>query len=151
MFGDSLRKLLSGLTAAALLVITTSCDGDIKMRGRVYTQHQPGTQSRAYVDQAPTDDLSGLTPLEGAKIVLYHGGDYDKQPIDTSTLWKEEGESDAVGQFDVGGTTAPSKFHAALVIKKPGYKPVTQVFMHEKFDHTAVVILVPDEQINKNH
>lgn len=120
------------------------------MQGRVYAQRQPGAQSRDFIDQMPDDDISGLTPLAGAKVVLYHAGDWDKNTIDPSTIWKREVLSDASGQFDAGDVTAPHKFNAALVVEKPGYKPVTQIFKHEGGNHAAIVILAPDEQSEKN-
>ncbi|HJQ32125.1 MAG TPA: hypothetical protein VJ866_08100 [Pyrinomonadaceae bacterium] len=145
--GDgTLRKAGRVLLAAACLVFTAACDGYIHVRGRVYTQPQHTAQSRAFVDRAPDDDLSGLVPLAGAKVTLYHGEDYEKQKKDPSTIWKQEEQSDEAGLFDIQTLTAPYKFDAALVVEKPGYRPVTQIFTHDKLEHTAVVVLVPDEQ-----
>ena len=144
MNAGAIRKLSGVLLAAVALALLTSCDGLISVRGRVYEQRRPGAQSRAFVDQTPDDDLSFLVPLEGAKVTVYHGGDYDQKPIDPSTSMKETGQTDASGGFSVGDVTAPTKFHAALVVEKPGYRTVTKIFQHEGLNHTAVVILVPD-------
>lgn len=138
------RKVFVVLSAAFALAFLTACDGVIHVRGRVYAQRQPGAQSRAFVDQTPDDDLSGLVPLEGAKLTLYHAHDYDKQPIDTSAALKSSGESRASGEFEMSDVTAPNKFHPALVVEKPGYKPVTKIFEHDGRAHTAVIILVPE-------
>src|SRR3712207_4878805 len=137
-------KVFVVLSAAFALAFLTACDGLIRMRGRVYAQRQPGAQSRAFVDQAPDDDLSGLVPLEGAKLTLYHGHDYDKGPDDAPAAMKESVESNGSGAFEVGSTTAPNKFKAALFVEKQGYRPVTKIFEHVGRDHTAVVILVPE-------
>lgn len=146
MFGRTLSKALGVLAALTLLSLTTACDGMIRLRGRVYEQRQPGAKSRAFVDKVPDDDLSGLIPLAGAKITLYHGKNYDAGNIDPSTIFKNENKTDSAGEFEAGGTTAPYKFNAVLVVEKPGYKPVTQIFTHGETGHTAVVILVPDTQ-----
>lgn len=89
MSSSTFRKMFGGLLAVVVLALTTACDGLIQVRGRVYAQQQPGSQSRAFVDRAPDDDLSGLTPLAGAKITLYHAGDFGKQHNDTSKMLKE--------------------------------------------------------------
>lgn len=133
--------VLSAAFAAAFL---TACDGHIQVRGRVYAQRQPGAQSRAFVDQTPDDDLSGLVQLEGAKLNLYHAHDYDKEPIDPSAALKASAESKASGEFDLNDVTAPYKSHPALVVEKPGYKPVTKIFEHDGRNHTAVIILAPE-------
>lgn len=143
--GTFLKRFGVWAALAALLLTTAGCDGLIHLRGRVYEQRQPGARSRAFIDQAPDDDLSGLTPLPGAKITLYHAKDYGKEKLDPSTTaYKNETLTNASGDFDVGGTTAPYKFDAALVVEKPGYRPVTRIFPHGEHAHTAVVILVPD-------
>ena len=145
MGGRTFRRMFGVSAALAALLLTTACDGIIKLRGRVYEQRKPGAQSRAYIDRAPDDDLSGLVPLSGAKVTLYHAEDYDKKRLDPSTAARtSETTSDTSGEFNVGGVTAPYKFNAALVVEKPGYRPVTQLFAHGEHDHTAVIILVPD-------
>ena len=146
MNGRRPAKTLVVLSALAALALSTACDGIIKMRGGVYEQRRPGSQSRAFIDRTPDDDLSGLTPLAGAKVTLYHAKDYEKGKIDPSTVWKDEAVSNASGEFEVGGTTAPTKFNDALVVEKPGYKPVTEIFPHGEHAHTAIIILVPDTQ-----
>ena len=146
MSGRTLRKTFGALSALAVLLLTAACDGGIQLRGRVYEQRRPGSQSRAFVDRIPDDDLSSLTALDGAKVTLYHGKNYDKGGIDPSTVFKREVVTDASGEFDASDVTAPYKFKAALVVEKPGYKTVTEIFQHDEHDHTAVVILVPDTQ-----
>jgi hypothetical protein len=146
MAGGAFRKTFGVLATLLLLSLTSACDGLISLRGRVYEQRRPGAQSRAFIDQAPNDDLSGLVPLAGAKVTLYHGKNYDEGNIDPSTVFKDEMVTDSSGEFSAGGTTAPYKFNAALVVEKPGYKPVTQIFPHGEHNHTAVIILVPEAQ-----
>ena len=146
MDGGAFRKTFGVLATLLLLSLTTACDGIIDMRGRVYEQRRPGAYSRAFIDRAPDDDLSGLTPLADAKVTVYHGKNYDKGNIDPSTVFKSEAVTTTSGEFSAGGTTAPYKFDAALVVEKPGYKPVTQIFPHGEHMHTAVVILVPETQ-----
>ncbi len=151
MNAGTARKMCGLLLASLAVSLLTACDGLIQVRGRVYAQRQPGAQSRAFVDQTPDDDLSGLTPLEGVKLTLYHAGDYDKAHIDPSTNWKQIKESGVSGEFDVGDVTAPYKFNAALVVEKPGYRPVTKIFEHDGRAHTAIVILVPESQPARPH
>jgi hypothetical protein len=146
MFGGTLPKAFGVLAVLAVLLLTTACDGIIDLRGRVYEQRRPGARSRAFIDRTPDDDLSGLTPLASAKVTLYHGEDYDKTNIDPSTGFKSETVTGDSGEFDAGGVTAPYKFNAALLVEKPGYKSVTQIFPHDELGHTAVVILVPETQ-----
>ena len=130
--------------ALAALLLTAACDGVIRLRGRVYEQRRPGAQSRAFIDRTPDGDLSGLSPLAGVKLTLYHAKDYDEGKIDPSTVFKREVVTDSSGEFDAMDTTAPNKFNAALVVEKPGYRPLTRLFPHGDSDHTAVIILVPD-------
>ncbi|HEX8284616.1 MAG TPA: hypothetical protein VF588_14725 [Pyrinomonadaceae bacterium] len=144
MSGRKLVRIFAVLSALAALTLATACDGIIVVRGRVYEQRQPGAQSRVFVDRAPDDDLSGLTPLAGAKVTLYHTEDYEKGKTDPSTIRKHEVVSQTTGEFDASDVTAPYKFKAALVVEKPGYKPVTQIFQHGEDPHTVVVILAPD-------
>ena len=145
MGGRKFRKAFGVAAALAALLLTAACDGVIRLRGRVYEQRRPGAQSRAFVDQTPDDDLSGLTPLAGAKLTLYHAKDYAKEKIDPSTVFKREVVTDPAGEFDATDTTAPYDFNAALIVEKPGYKPVTRLFPHGESDHKAVIILVPDD------
>lgn len=144
MDGRTLRKTFGVLFALAAVSLTTACDGIIKMRGRVYEQRRPGAQSRAFIDRMPDDDLSGLVPLAGAKVTIYHGKNYDKGNLDPSTVFKSDALTDSAGEFHAGDTTAPYKFDGALVVEKPGYRPVTQIFRHGELEHTAVIILVPE-------
>ncbi|HEX6184427.1 MAG TPA: carboxypeptidase-like regulatory domain-containing protein [Pyrinomonadaceae bacterium] len=146
MSGRTFTRTFAVFSALAALALTTACDGGIQLRGRVYEQRRPGSQSRAFIDRTPDDDLSGLTPLAGAKVTLYHGRDQDKANLDPSKGFTREVVTDASGEFDASAVTAPYKFKAALVVEKPGYKPVTEIFQHGESAHTVVVILVPDTQ-----
>ena len=111
----------------------------------MYRQRSPHVASRVFVDQIPDDDLSELLPVEGATATVYFGGDYAKEPIDVSTPWKESGVTDPAGRFSAGSTCAPSKFHAAVVVEKPGFQRVIQVFLHDKSNHTIIAILAPEQ------
>ena len=139
----SRRRQFAGFIVVIAALACSACDGVIQVRGRVYTQRKPSGQSRLFVGQIPDDDLSDLLPVEGATVTAYYGGDYAKDPINASTSMKDSIRTDASGRFSVGGVCAPSKFHAALVVEKLGFQPVTQVFLHEGTDHDVIAILVP--------
>ena len=142
------------LTKSRLLLLfclalsCAGCDGAIRVKGKVYVQTNSSGESRAFVDE-PAHVDPGLTPVKDAIVTVYHGGDYSKSPIDKSTLWQSSEKTDSKGEFEVGGTTSPFKFHAALVVEKKGYKPVTKIFLHDKLaPHEAIIILVPDDNSN---
>jgi len=130
-------------------IFSLACDGAIKVRGKVYAQRASKGNSQAFVDEL-SPDSSQLTPLRNAQVTLYHGGDYSRQPINKSTLWQETCQTDGNGSFELGGTTSPFKSHAALVVEKEGYVPVTKIFLHEKLaPHQAIIILEAVEEIPK--
>jgi hypothetical protein len=124
------------------------CDGAIKVKGKVYTQTKSSEQSQAFVDE-PAQLQPNLVPVKDATVTVYHGADYSERPIDKSTVWQSSEKTGPQGEFEVGGTTSPSPFHAALVVEKEGYKPVTKIFLHDKLaPHEAIIILVPDNGSN---
>ena len=132
-----------------LACLSLSCDGAIHVKGKVYVEKTSKADSKAFVDES-SPDVSGLTPLKEVTVTLYHGGDYSREPINKSTLWKDSAKSDSGGSFELGGTTSPFPFHAALVVEEVGYKPVTKIFVHEKIaPHYAVIILSPTDKSSK--
>ena len=144
------RKTCVLLVLIAAAIVNAGCDGGIGINGRVYTQQSQSGPSRIFVDEIPDEDLSGLVPLADATVTAYYGGDYANVPIDTSTPWKDSVPTDDTGVFSVGGTCAPSKFHAALVVEKPGFQSVTKAFLHDKFNHQVIVILAPITTVNSS-
>lgn len=135
------------------LLLQTGCthgivDGGIFVEGRAYewVNAPPMTPSRIYVDELLMKDAK-LVPLAGVRILLLHGGEYARRPIDETTIWKNERLSDPDGSFHVGGITAPEKFHAAIRAWKEGFSPAERVFLHDKIQHTAVVVMVRTTQI----
>ena len=118
-------------------------DGGISVSGQVYEWVNPpaNIKTEIYVDNSPVQD-GKLVTLEGAKIVLFHRGDYSWQRIDETTIWKHETASKKNGSFSLGGVTSPSRFHAAMRVSKDGFLPAEKVFLHDKLWHTAVVIMV---------
>lgn len=139
-----LRKLC-WLIAIGTILASFGCDGLIRVRGKVYARRASGGVSQAYVDELAANETD-LSPLEGVKITVYHGGDYATKPIDKSTQWQDSSTTDSQGAFTAGSTTAPFRFHAALTAEKDGYKPVTKVFLHDKkAEHEAVIVLVPED------
>jgi hypothetical protein len=144
-----LRRLTIVAVIGSCGILSLACDGAIRVRGKVYVRLASKGNSEAFVDES-SPDKSQLIPLKDAQVTLYHGGDYSRQPIDKATLWRDAGKTDASGSFELGGTTSPFKFHAALVVEKEGYKPVTKIFLHEKLaPHEAIVILEPIQEIVK--
>jgi len=56
------------------LLMLTSCDGGIYIKGRVYAQSAPVGDSQAFIDQ-PHSVNPDLSHIKGAKVTLYHAGD----------------------------------------------------------------------------
>jgi len=125
-----------------------SCDGAIRVKGKVYARKASKGSSEAFVDES-SPDISQLIPVKDAQVTLYHGGDYSKESINKSTLWQRTEKTDASGAFELGGTTAPFRFQVALLIEKEGYKSLTKTFLHDKVAHEAVIILEPNETLAK--
>ena len=132
------------LVIAALSVFgLCACDGAIKVKGHVYAQKSAAGDSQAFVDQSPGSN-GQLSPIKDAKVTLYHAGDFSPEKADESELRKTSTLTAADGSFEVGGLTSPFRFNAGLVIERDGYKPITKVFYHDKVDHDAIIILVPE-------
>jgi hypothetical protein len=141
------NRVCSSIAIGGMLVLS-GCDGAIKVEGKVYARRTAGAESQASVDE-PANTEPGLSPLEGVRITVYHGEDYASKPIDKSTQYQTSTTTNSLGEFSTVATTAPFKFHAALTAEKEGYKAVTKVFLHDKLDHKAVIVLVPAERINQ--
>jgi hypothetical protein len=135
-----LKELTLVFTATICSFSIFGCDGLIRVKGHVYAQKNAG-ESQGVVDH-PLTIGNDLMPLKGARVTLYHSGDYSKEKA--SQLLKDSTVTSADGSFEAGGVTSPFRFNAGLVIEREGYKPVTIVFQHEKGNHEATIILAPD-------
>jgi hypothetical protein len=138
-----LKQKLTLLLGTACLFGLCACDGGIHVKGHVYAQKGSRGDSQALVDQSRSPDAN-LSPIKDAKVTLYHAGDYSKEKAERSELRSDSTLTASDGSFEVGGLTSPFRFNAGLVIEKDGYKPITKVFFHDKIDHDAIVILVPE-------
>ena len=147
MFLTLIHKLTLLLVVIIGLFLLSSCDGGIKVKGHVYGQSTSVGDSQAFIDQTHSVGRE-LSPIEGAKVTLYHAGDYSKEKVERSELRKDSSLTDSNGGFKVGGLTSPFRFNAALVVEKEGYKSMTKIFLHDKLDHEAVIILVPDKSLD---
>lgn len=118
-------------------------DGAIHVTGAVYEWRNAPSDARSqvFVDESPPSDLD-LAPLPAANVTLFHGADYGALPIDESTIWKATEYADEQGRFEIQDITSPCPFQAAIRVEKPGYEPVTKVFMHRALNHAAVVLMV---------
>jgi hypothetical protein len=144
-----LRKAIIIVLVSGGLLFYMACDGGIRVKGNVYVRKVSIGTSEAFVDEA-FPNSSNLVPVKNATVTLYHGGDYSEQSINKSTPWQVTCKSGPTGGFEVGGTTAPYRFHAALVIEKEGYRSVTKIFLHDKLaPHEALIILEPNEEVAK--
>jgi hypothetical protein len=103
-------------------------------------------ESQAFIDQSYSVSRE-LSPVKGAKVTLYYGGDYSKEKADRSELQKDLVVTDSNGGFEIGGLTSPFRFNAALIVEKEGYKSITKLFLHDKLNHEAIIILVPDGRL----
>jgi hypothetical protein len=120
-----------------------ACDGRISVKGRVYIQKSAAGDSQAFIDQLPPSNEQ-LSPLKDVKVTLYHAGDFSPEKAEKSELRKDSALTADDGSFEVGGLTIPFRFNAGLVIERQGYKPITKIFYHDKVDHDATIILVPE-------
>lgn len=138
-----LNQKFTLLIGTVCLFCLCACDGGIRVKGHVYAQKGSVGDSQALIDQSSSPD-SDLSPVKDAKVTLYHAGDYSKEKAEKLELRSDSSLTTADGSFEVGGLTSPFRFNAALVIEKEGYKPITKVFLHDKIDHDAIVILAPE-------
>lgn len=42
-----------------------------------------------------------LAVLPGAKVTLFHAGDWSKKPIDENTVWQDKAQTDDAGNFTI--------------------------------------------------
>jgi hypothetical protein len=147
MFAHLGKATIIALVSSGL-IFSVACDGLIRVRGKVYVRKASTGKSEAFVDEQ-SPDISNLTPVKDVQVMLYHGGDYSAQSINKSTPWRDSGKTGPTGEFELGGTTAPYRFHAALIVEKEGYHPVTKIFLHDKIAHEAVVILEANDRVGK--
>jgi len=64
-----------------------------------------------------------LRPLQGVTVIVFHGGDYSREPIDPRTPWKDVDTTISTGLFHTASVTAPTTFHAAIRATKEGFEP----------------------------
>jgi hypothetical protein len=146
---DASKEMLLTLSRLCLMacmsvcVLGAACDGAIHVKGRVYVQTASSGESQAFIDHSLPSNAS-LSPIKDAKVTLYHAGDYSSANSKNAELRKDSTVTASDGSFEVGGLTSPFRFNAALIVEKDGYKPITKVFYHDKIDHQATIILVPE-------
>ena len=118
-------------------------DGAIWVTGTAYEwlNTTPEMKSRIIVDEPLSLDYQ-VSPLSGVNITLFHGADYAKEPVQEDTVWKNEAVTGSDGAFATGGTTNPADFHAAIRAEKAGYRPVTEVFLHDPVKHQIHILMV---------
>ena len=147
----SLKKLTTWLAATVCALSLCACGpgpGSIKLKGRVYAQTSSVGDSQALIDKSEPA-RSDLSPLLGARVTLYHGTEYSKEKADRNEMRQDTAFTDADGNFEIDKVTSNSPFNVCLVVDKMFYKAAVQVFLHDKSDHEAVIILVPDGTLER--
>ncbi len=140
-YQDLLHTLLRLVPVAAI-----ACDGYIAVDGRVYARTAGDTlrPSEAFIDRDPPD-TAGLLPLPGAAVWVFH------RPGDTASvtpyqLWVNRDTTGPSGRFHTASTTASARFTALLRVRRIGYQGVDAPFVHDTFNHRAVVILTRERR-----
>lgn len=145
----SVKTLTGWFVATACALSICSCGsgtGRIKVKGRVYAQASSAGNSQILIDKSQSAN-SDLSPVQGARVTLYHGTEYSKEKADRNEMREDSTVSDADGNFEIDRVTSPSPVNVSLVVDKMFYKAAVQVFLHDKPDHDAVIILVPDKPL----
>jgi hypothetical protein len=144
-----LGVLVASLASSACGPFCIACDGVLAADGLVYewTGAPPGAEPRAYVDPVDWVKPDGLVPLQGADLTLepWSPEKRPKKP-DTARLWTRRARSDAAGAFTMSGTAKPGWYRVTLAIRREGYRPVEHVFMHDRFRHKVIIVLIRTEQ-----
>ena len=127
-----------------MITALAGCDGYIAVKGKVYEWNNPpqNATEKIIVDKQVPFEFLDVTPIAGAKVTVFHGGDYSKKELAEDTLWQRSQTTDSEGSFNIGDVTAPSKFTAILRAQKEGYQKVETKFLHDKFKHEAIILLI---------
>ncbi len=139
-----LRYLCIVLTIATFL----GCDGIIAVKGKVYEWNNPphNASEKIIVDKQVPFEFLDLTPLVGAQVTVFHGGDYSKVSFSEDTKWQKSQKTDNEGSFNIGDVTAPRDFTAIIRVQKEGYQKVETKFLHDKRNHEAIILLIRDKK-----
>jgi hypothetical protein len=144
-----LGVLVASLASSGCGLFCIACDGALGADGQVYewTGAPAGADSSVRVDAADWVKPAGLLPLQGAELVL-EPWTPEKRPKnpDTARLWTRRALSDAAGAFTMNGTAKPGWYKVTLAVRREGYRPIEHVFMHDRFRHKVIVVLVRAEQ-----
>ena len=144
-----LRYLCIIVTITALM----GCDGYILVKGKVYEWNNAprNASDKIIVDKQVPFEFLDITPIDGAKVTVFHGGDYSKMAFAEDTIWQKSQNTDSEGSFNIGDVTAPSKFTAIIRAQKEGYQKVETKFLHDKFNHDAIILLIKEPQISNQN
>jgi len=142
------RRALVGLLTS--VVATSGCmlfrvgDGLLRVDGHVYEAAGAADTGVAIeVDASNTSELGTGRGVEGCRVMVMPWRPGDRRSSYSVDLWTRRATlTDATGRFSVGGTSAPGWYDATLYVECAGFPPVTHVFRHDRFWHTATVRLV---------
>jgi len=126
--------------------LLTGCDGFIAVKGKVYEWNNAprDASEKIIVDKQVPFEFLDITPIVGAKVTVFHGGDYSKTVFLEDTIWQQSQITDSEGSFSIGDVTAPHKFTAIIRAQKEGYQKVETKFLHKKRDHEAIILLIKE-------
>ena len=141
---------LRHLWITVMITALVGCDGYIAVKGKVYEWNNPprNAAEKIIVDKQVPFDFLDVTPIAGAKVTVFHGGDYSKEELAEDTILQRSQTTDSEGSFNIGDVTAPSKFTAIIRAHKVGYQKVETKFLHDKFKHEAIILLIKDPLVS---
>ena len=137
---------LQRLWIIGTITVLTACDGFIAVKGKVYEWNNAprNASEKIIVDKEVPFEFLDITPIAGAKVTVFHGGDYSKTILSEDTIWQRSQITDSQGSFAIGDVTAPSKFTAIIRAQKEGFQNVETKFLHDKTDHEAIILLIKE-------
>jgi len=137
------------LCAILTIMALMGCDGYILVKGNVYEWNNAprNASEKIIVDTQVPFEFLDITPIAGAKVIVFHGGDYSKTAFAEDTIWQKSQNTDNDGFFNIGDVTAPRKFTAIIRAQKEGYQKVETRFIHDKSNHQAIILLIKEPQI----
>jgi hypothetical protein len=142
-----LGVLVASLASSACGLFCIACDGALGADGQVYewADAPAGAESTVHVDSVDWVKPEGLVPVQGAELVLepWTPERRPKNP-DAARLWTRHTHSDAAGAFTMSGAAKPGWYKVTLAVRRDGYRPIEHVFMHDRFRHKVIVLLVRD-------
>ncbi|MBI5142577.1 MAG: hypothetical protein HZA20_10400 [Nitrospirae bacterium] len=133
-----------------MITALAGCDGYIAVKGTVYEWNNPprNAAEKIIVDKQVPFDFLDVTPIVGAKVTVFHGGDYGKKELAEDTIWQRSQTTNSEGFFNIGDVTAPSKFTAIIRAQKEGYQKVETKFLHDKLMHEAIILLIKNPLVS---